>query len=160
MLFFKRLTCATERCAIALEHIAKELKAQHPVSLSLVIERNGTMSDTLTVGDPNVVATMQFSFNGTAEAGPNDSVSGAPIAPVLVSSDETIATVAASVAGSAEGQWTAAITLIGPGSVTFSVNPLTNSDGSPVTSAVTLPTPQTVTVNLGAANELSLSISG
>ena len=96
-------------------------------------------------------ATTQFvDANGIATAGPNDSVTGTPIVPVVVSDNTAAVTVAPGTAGSVPGQDTDALTYVAEGTANLSVSPIENSDGTAAFDSAgnpfTLPAPEPVTV--------------
>lgn len=92
---------------------------------------------TILITDTGAEAVVQFTDPaGVAIEGPLDSVTGAEVLPVLVSSDTTKATIAAGVAdATAPGKVTYAITPVAAtdaNGVSFTANSLQNSDGTPV----------------------------
>ena len=123
------------------------------------------MATTFTVDTTTGAANLQFTDDhGDVVAGPVESVTGAPVVPVVVSSDTSVLTAADAAAGSTVGGFTAALVPLVEGSADISVAELTNSDGSPVLLAdgVTpfpLPAAVTVTVTAGVAAALTLSVT-
>lgn len=124
----------------------------------------------VTVDDTGATAILQFQDDhGDAEAGPNDSVTGLPVAPEVVSDNTAATTVAPAVADpTAPGKWTAALSEVAVGNANISVAPLANSDGSPVNETsgpnagqpFSLPDPVAVVVGPGPVEGLTLSLAG
>ena len=123
------------------------------------------MSATFNVDTTDGVANLQFvDDHGDATAGPNDSVTGAPIVPSVSSDNPGVLTADTAAPGATPGSFTAALTPVIVGSANLSVTPLVNSDGSPVVTASGAafgsPAPVAVTVNAGPADTLTLSVTG
>lgn len=121
-----------------------------------------------TIDTTDGVATLQFTDKGTppdSVAGPNDSVTAAPIVPVVTSDNTAALTVGEAVAGETPGSYTYALTPVAVGTANVGVSPLTNSDGSAVFEAdgVTpfeVPASVEVDVAAGEAAGLTLSVTG
>lgn len=139
--------------------------------LTLTIKGAHEMGTTfnVTVDDTGAVANLQFTDDhGDAEAGPSDSVTGAPIVPVVTSDNTDVTTVASAVAGDAPGSYTAALSEVAVGTANIGVAPLENSDGSPVNETAganegqpfALPDPVAVEVGPGPVEGLTLSVTG
>ena len=137
-------------------------------SLSLTIKENGMPNVNFTIDTTDGTANWQFTdADSNAVAGPADSVTGAPVAPTAVSDTTTVLTAAASVAGG-PGSWTAPLTPVGVGTANVSTAALTNSDGSPVLEIegpdtgqpFGLPASVEVTVSGGAAEGLTMAVTG
>lgn len=131
-----------------------------------VLNQTGATALTLNVSGDNQVATATVQFvdvNGLATAGPNDSVTGSPIIPVVVSDTTSVLTVATGVAGTVPGQSTYALTDVSDGTANLSVSPIENSDGSPALDSAgnpfTLPVPVPVVVAGGSAVGLTLTVA-
>lgn len=123
------------------------------------------MAATFTVDTVDGVATLQFTDDhGDPVAGPNDSVTGSPIVPVVDSDTPSVLTTAACVAGADPGSFTSALTPVAEGVANVSVEALVNSDGSPAIDAAGNPFsesgPVEVTVTAGAAADLTMAVSG
>ena len=125
------------------------------------------MATTFSVDDTTATATLQFTDDHRDPvAGPVDSVTTQPIVPTVTSSDLSVLTVAAGVAGG-PGQFTYALSPVSVGTPEVSVAPLVNSDGSPVLETAgtnvgqpfELPAPIGVTVTPGTATGISLTAS-
>lgn len=121
-----------------------------------------------TVDTTDGVATLQFTDDhGDAEAGPNDSVTGSPIVPVVTSDNTAALTVAEAVAGDA-GAYTYALTPVAVGTANLAVSALANSDGSPVLETdgpnvgqpFEVPAAVAVDVTAGPVEGLALSVTG
>lgn len=134
-------------------------------NLVLTIKGANEMA-TFNIDDTAGEATLQFTGGtGNPIAGPNDSVTGAPIVPVVESDNTAVETVGAAVAGPTPGLFTYPLSEVAEGTANISVAALTNSDGSPVLETAgpntgqpfSLPDPQAVTVT-DTAEGLSLSV--
>jgi hypothetical protein len=103
-------------------------------NLTMSIQGENTMASfEIVITDTGATAQFQFDNSaGSAVAGPNDSVTGAPVAPEASSDTPTVLTVASSVAGATPGAWSAALTPVAAGVANVSPVALTNSDGSAV----------------------------
>jgi hypothetical protein len=98
-----------------------------------ILGGNNMASFSIVITDTGAATAFQFDNSaGSAVAGPNDSVTGAPVAPEAASDTPTVLTVAPSVAGATAGAWTAALTPVAAGVANISPVALVNSDGSPV----------------------------
>ena len=119
-----------------------------------------------TVDTTDGVANLQFTDDhGDSVVGPNDSVTGQPVVPVVSSDTPTVLTVAAATSDpSTPGGWAASLTMVAEGTATLSVEPLTNSDGTPVLDGAGnpfgVPAPVVVTVAAGEATSLTLTVTG
>lgn len=134
-------------------------------TLKLTVQGGHKKMSTFTVDTTDGSANLQFADDkGDAVAGPNDSVTGSPVVPVITSDNEGVLTAATAVAGSTPGSWTAALTPVAAGTANIGVAALTNSDGSAVNDAAgnafPVPAAVEVTVTAGAAAELTLSVAG
>jgi hypothetical protein len=93
----------------------------------------GMRMATFTINTTDGLADFQYTNSaGDAVAGPNDSVTGSPVAPEATSDTPTVLTVAASVAGATPGLFTAALTPVAAGVANVTPSVLVNSDGSDV----------------------------
>ena len=162
------------RIEIAVSRWAQHWLAHHdptPVGLMLTVPKgdNDMTAATLILGAPGAWADLQFvDAHGNPTAGPQDSVTGAPIVPTLVSSDPTVLSVGATQTGAtpSPGAWTVLLTPLAVGAAQVSVAPLLNSDGSPVVETrgpssgapFQLPSPVNITVDAGVAESLTLTI--
>lgn len=136
--------------------------------LAFTINKGAPPMPNFTIDTTDGVATLQFTDKATppdSVAGPNDSVTAAPIVPVVISDNTAALTVAEAVAGETPGSYTYALTPVAVGAANLSVSPLTNSDGSAVFEAdgVTpfeVPAAVEVDVAAGEAASLTLSVTG
>ena len=147
-----------------LGRIANAVNPKSATALTMKVS-GGTQMATFTINTTDGLATVDFTDADADDVtGPNDSVTGNPIAPVVVSDTTSVLTAAASVAGTNPGEWDSALTPVAVGTANLSVSPLVNSDGSPALDsagqAFTLPSPIAVTVTGGGATGLTLSVSG
>lgn len=134
-------------------------------ALTMTVTKEPKVGATFTVDTTDGVASLQFDDDhGDPLAGPNDSVTGAPIAPVVSTDNADVLTAAASVAGATPGAWTAALTPVAMGTANVILAPLTNSDGSPALDSAGNPfseaAPIEVTVNAGPVSGLEMSVTG
>jgi hypothetical protein len=93
----------------------------------------GKRMATFTINTTDGLAEFQYTNSaGAPVAGPNDSVTGSPVAPEATSDNPAALTVATSVAGATDGLWTAALTPVAAGAANVVPSVLVNSDGSDV----------------------------
>lgn len=133
----------------------------HSIRLTLNVQGGHNMT-TLTVDTTTGIASLQFTDDhGDPVAGPVDSVTGAPVVPVVVSDNDAAVTVAATSAGTEAGSFTVALTPVAVGTANLSVEALANSDGSPVLDAagVALSLPAAVQVDITAGPVAGLTIT-
>jgi hypothetical protein len=136
-----------------------------PSGLRLTM-RGGTeqVSVTFNVDDATATASLQFTDDhGDATDGPLDSVTQAPIVPVVQSDDTGVLNPATGTPGDAPGSYVYALTPGVAGTANISVAPLENSDGSAVDNAAgdAFPTPAAVSVDVtpGPAGSMVLSVN-
>jgi hypothetical protein len=139
-------------CALGPDRLVFKRPKPDNVSTSLTETIEGeTRVASFSVNATDGLVDFQFTnAEGGAVAGPDDSVTGSPIAPEATVDNTSVLTVAPSVAGANPGAWTAALTPVAAGTANVSPVPLVNSDGSAVDEAngqpFAEPTPVQVTV--------------
>ena len=136
-----------------------------PTSLTLKIQGAKHMAN-FTVDTTDGTATLQFTDDkGDAVAGPVDSVTAAPVVPVVASDNTAALTADVAAPGATAGSFVSHLTPVAAGVANVSVAALVNSDGTPVNEAdgVTpfgVPAPVEVTVAAGPASTLTLAVTG
>ena len=126
---------------------------RHAVAISL-----GVNMSSFTVDTTDGVATLQVTDDhGDKVAGPNDSVTGAPVVPVVTSDNEGVLTAAACNPGADPGEWTSALTTVAEGVANLTAT-VTNSDGS--ATSIASPPPVQVTVAAGPPVALTMTVTG
>ena len=131
-------------------------------SLTVTFQGGRHMATTFTVDDTAATATVQFTDDhGDAVPGPNDSVTGAPVVPVVTSDNASALTVGAAT-DNGNGSFTFPLTPVAVGAANVGVT-LANSDGSPVVDAdgnpLAIPAASAVTVTAGPVAGLVLTTS-
>jgi hypothetical protein len=140
---------------------------QSAVALTMITTRGQIQMTTFSVDTTDGTANLQFvDDHGDPTAGPNDSVTGQPVVPEVSSDTTSVVTVGptTSAPSGVGGAFTAPLTMVAEGVANISVEPLTNSDGSPVVDSAgnpfTLPAPVEVTVTAGEAAGLTMTVTG
>jgi hypothetical protein len=161
----------------ALENIARSLndirhilfealipKKPEAVALTLSLKVGNMPTTSFTVDQEGNIAVQFTDDHGDPTTGPNDSVTGTPIVPVVSTDNTAVCIPSGLVAGTTAGSFTGEANPVAEGSCNFSIVTLTNSDGSAVTDSAgnpfALPPAVAVTVTAGDAAALSLSVSG
>jgi hypothetical protein len=135
------------------------------VALTMKVSEVPKMSTTFTVDTTDGVATLSFvDDHGDPTAGPNDSIDGTPVVPVVSSDTTSVLTAAPATAGATPGSFVSDLVMVAEGTANLSVAPLTNSDGSPVVDSAGNPfgepAPVEVTVTAGDAADLTMAVTG
>lgn len=139
-------------------------KKPEAVALTLSLKVGNMPTTSFTVDQEGNIAVQFADDHGDPTTGPNDSVTGDPIVPVVSTDNTAVCVPSGLVAGSTAGEFTGEANPVSEGSCNFSIITLTNSDGSAVTDSAgnpfALPPAVAVTVTAGDAAALSLSVSG
>lgn len=135
------------------------------VALTMQVSKEPKMSTTFTVDTTDGVATLSFvDDHGDPTAGPNDSVEGTPIVPVVTSDTTSVLTAAPCTPGATQGSFVSALTEVAEGVANLSVAPLIDSSGNPVLDSAGNPfgepAPVEVTVTAGDAADLTMAVTG
>lgn len=155
-----------EEMANDLEDIVALLTPESSATrLTMTTTQGDTPMSTFTIDTTDGAVNFQFTDDhGDPVAGPNDSVTGTPIAPSASSDNPDVVTAGVSAPGATDGAFTQPLTMVGVGSANISADPLVNSDGSPVVDAAgnpfTSPDPQAVTVTGGPATGFTMALAG
>jgi hypothetical protein len=131
----------------------------------MTVTKEPKMGTSFTVDTTDGAAVFQFTDDHLDDtAGPNDSVTGFPIAPSATSDNPAALTVGDAVAGATPGLWSAPLTMVAEGTANLAPVPLINSDGSAVDDPSGQPFGESgsveVTVSAGEAAELTMSVTG